>query len=345
MGITPVHFLYVDEGTRLHAKEFFTGDSEGNVLHCDMTRPVGEWKLKSIFRLRTEEDKPIALPLGYLIAGDRRGSDRWLFGGTANVTGPGQDRIQMPGGVIINQQKGLRNGEQYIFGLHMKNPKAETKTDLSYDNIPDPVTLKDLTSLKYLKTTPDGVYLPSWSEETAGEQVEKVGPDGWKLRLRPKINTTGTTVYPTEAEYVTADPFIHNGVLYVATFIPFTEQPTEQERCRDIGVSKLYALEPGTGASMWAGGAQSYVFKNIKIVGVSAAGNKLFMGIKALMTEAEVARETELNRYEETRNHKPYAGGSVVEIGTAAEGEKMSSDPIFDSPQQRQQIQYWREIF
>ncbi|MDR1048308.1 MAG: hypothetical protein LBL51_01015, partial [Synergistaceae bacterium] len=335
MGITPVHYLYEDEQTKLLAKELFTGDSEGNVLYSDLTFPVGDWKLKSIFRLRASGDKPIALPVGYLILGDKKGSNRWLFGGTADVMAPGQVMVTMPSGDKVNQQRGIHNDEQYLFGLHLKNPRAAVKADLSYPsgNVSVPVTLSDLTSLKYLKTTPP--ITPAWSGEATGDQPT-VGSDGWSLRLRPKIDDLST---PTEAEYVTSEPFYQSGVLYAATFIPFTELPTEQERCRDIGFGKLYALDPDTGDAMWEGG-QSYVFKNVKIVGISEARGRIFLGVKALKAGAI---EEGFGQYEETRHYKTHAGGSIVEIKPAAKSKDRMSLP--DIPPEIPNLQYWREIF
>ncbi|MDR1874954.1 MAG: hypothetical protein LBQ90_08105, partial [Synergistaceae bacterium] len=331
MGITPVHYLYDNEKTKLHAKEFFTGDSEGNVLHCDLTVPVDEWKLKSILRLRADKDSPIALPVGYLVLEDRKGN-QWLFGGTADVMAPGQVMLTMPTGEKVNQQRGIHNDEQYIFGLHTKNPNAQVKTDLSYPsgNTSAPVTLSDLTSLKYMKTVP--AITPAWSGEVSEDQVP-VGPDGWKLRLRPKIDDPHQ---PTEAEYITAEPFFQDGFLYVATFIPFTELPTDQERCRDIGFGKLYALDPDTGKSGWKGG-QAYTFRNIKIVGISAARGNLFMGIKTLRSGALEA----FAQYEETKNYVLHAENSIVEIHSAG-----SSGPSLpDIPPEIPHLQYWREIF
>jgi hypothetical protein len=331
MGITPVHYLYEDEKTKLHAKEFFTGDSEGNVLHCDLTVPVDQWKLKSIFRLRTDQDKPIALSVGYRVLQDRKGN-QWLFGGTSDIVAPGQVMITMPSGEKVNQQRGVRNDEQYIFGLHMKNPRETVKTDLSYPagNTSIPVTLNDLTPLKYLKTTPQ--ITPVWPGEVSEDQ-SAVGPDGWKLGLRPKIDDP---YQPTEAEYVTAEPFFLNGVLYAATFIPFTELPTDQERCRDIGYGKLYALDPENGRSMWKGG-QAYVFMNIKIVGISAARGNLFLGIKALKTGALEA----FGQYEETKDFVTHAENSIVEIHSARSKGPSLPDIAPEIPH----LQYWRETF
>jgi hypothetical protein len=333
MGITTVYYIYEDKKTELHAKEFFTGDSEGNVLHCDMTKPVEDWKLKSIFRLRAAGDKPIALPVCYLVLADSARTNRWLFGGTADVMAPGQTLFTAPSGEKVNQQRGIRNEEQYIFGLHMKNPAAEVKTDLSYPtgNTSNPVTLDDLTSFKYLKTDPP--VTPAWSGEVSEDQPA-VGPNGWKLRLRPKIDDIHQ---PTDAEYVTAAPFYQKGVLYVSTFIPFTELPTNQERCRDIGYAKLYALDPETGESMWAGG-QAYVFKNIKIVGISGARGNLFLGVKALKPGALGA----FAQYKETKEYATHANDSIVEMSSAAKS-KSSFVPNIEA--EIPHLQYWREIF
>jgi Tfp pilus tip-associated adhesin PilY1 len=239
----------------------------------------------------------------------------------------------MPSGDKVNQQRGIHNDEQYIFGLHLKNGAAAVKTDLSYPlgNTSAPVTVGDLTPLKYLKTVP--AITPAWFGEVSEDQPV-IGPDGWKLRLRPKIDDPYT---PTEAEYVTAEPFLDAGVLYVATFIPFAELPTDQERCRDVGFAKWYALDPETGKSMWKGG-QAYVFKNIKIVGMSSARGNLFIGVKTLKAEAQA----EFLKYEETKNYVTHADSSIIETKRAAESKSFS---VPDMEPVVPHLQYWREIF
>jgi hypothetical protein len=339
MGTAPVHYLYDDKG---YATELFTGDSEGNVLYCDLTRPVEEWKLKSIFRLRDAGDKPIALSIGYLVLQDKRGN-QWLFGGTSDITAPGQTMLETPSGENVKQQRGIRNDEQYIFGLHVKNPKAKT-TDLSYPagDFSDPLTLGNLTPLKYMKTYPE--ITPVWDGEVSEDQVD-VGPNGWRLGLRPRIDDPAQ---PTEAEYLTSEPFFEDGVLYAATFIPFAELP-DRKWCQDMGYSKLYAINPETGKSMWKGG-QAYTFMNIKIVGISAAGGNLFLGVRVLRPGA---LKSAFEAYEETKDHYAYAGDSLVQIGPRTlqikDPPEGSDDPKEGSLPNIQpkvpHMQYWREMF
>jgi hypothetical protein len=257
----------------------------------------------------------VAIPNGYAL-GKLGSESRWLFGGTADVMAPGM--------------RTLSNSEQYIFGLNLLN------LDLSYPsgNTSDLRATSDLTPLKYIQSDPP--LQPVWAGEAAGDQPA-VGKYGWRLRLRPRISDPKR---PTEAEYVTAAPFIYDNTLYVSTFTPHAWQLGTQERCRNIGDGKLYALDPMTGASKWKDDKgkpqQSYVLENVKVVGIAASRGKLFLGVKALNPEAIKA----FDRHRELRNPKLHANGSVVEVG-AADGPKTAPniEPIVPH------LQYWREIF
>jgi Tfp pilus tip-associated adhesin PilY1 len=309
MGIAPIS--YVSEG--LKTVEFYTGDSEGNILYCD-TRTGGPtgWTLDTLFRLRNVDASPggaIALTKGMAL-GDRSGT-RWLFSGTADlmVTDFSEDRM-------------LRNDEQYIFALNL-------------DKITDTAgveTTTDLTALNYMRNTSSA--LPAWVGEVSSPQVA-VPADafGWRLKLRPKM--VGDT--PTDAEYVTTTPLLYGGVLYVSTFIPRTRHSDDQEQCRDIGEGRLYALDPVTGASKWDDGTQqSYAFDNVKIVGISAARGNLFLGIKALRPGSVEA----FGQYEELRHFRGHALNTIIEIASASLPEgKPDLTPIVPH------LQYWREVF
>jgi Tfp pilus tip-associated adhesin PilY1 len=303
MGVTPV--TYFTQGGK--TTEFFTGDSEGNVLHCDTTEAPADWKLKSIFRLRTALDNPIALTKALEI-GRASGGTRWLFGGTANLMAPD-----------FSETRGLHNEEQYIFGLNLTRAMEETQ----------PATTSDLVALKYLRSTPD--VEPAWGE--TGEQNQVQPEDrGWALKLRPKLSHATD---PTDAEYVTTSPFLYDGVLYVATFIPRTRHPDDQEQCRDVGDSKLYALDPLTGASLWKNGTeQGLLFKDIKIVGISASGGNLFLGIKVLKPGGVQNLSAEMWAY------TLLADGTVLK-GPTAKTKVVRPTLTPEIPH----LQYWRESF
>ena len=311
MVIMPVFYVVLGDGT---LRDFFTGDSEGNVLHCrNPDATLENWTLKSIFRARNLGDVPgsvpggpIALPVSYAI-GSGSGA-RWLFAGTANVPGP--------------EGRELENTEQYIFALNLNNHPAYTGSST------EPMTLADLGRIR-----------------RHGDDPRDYGPDtgpnsrGWHIRLRERV----TGDFPRDGEYVSAPPFLYQGTLYVATFTPHTWNPGGgRERCVATGDGRLYALNPMTGAPMWgklpdeaSGTAQSLLFRNVKIVGVSAFGGNLFLGVRPMASGALGS----FNDHDDTRDHTIHAGGSVVEI----KGVLRAPPPSLietDVPH----VQYWREL-
>jgi Tfp pilus tip-associated adhesin PilY1 len=304
MGVAPV--VYFMQGGK--TIEFFTGDSEGNVLYCNTTEAPENWNLKSIFRLRTEhDDNPVALTKALEI-GKASDGNRWLFGGTSDLMVPD-----------FSEARTLRNDEQHIFGLNLTKAMNEST----------PVTLSDLVSLKYLKTSPD--IEPSYGETGNQNSVQSEDP-GWTLKLRPKLPHDTD---PTDAEYVVTSPFLYNGVLYVSTFVPRTRHPDDQEQCRDVGDGKLYALDPLTGGSQWKNGTeQALLFKDIKIVGISSSRGNLFLGIKILKPGASQNLSSEIGDY------KFHASNTVLEIPPAkvkrAKPKLKTKIP---------HLQYWRESF
>jgi outer membrane protein assembly factor BamB len=186
-----------------------------------------------------------------------------------------------------------------------------------------------LVSLKYLKSVPD--MAPTWGE--TGDQHPVLPQDrGWSLKLRPKL---AHPTDPTDAEYVVAPPFLYEGVLYVSTFIPHTRHPDDQEKCRDVGDGKLYALDPLTGVSQWKDGTeQALLFKEIKIVGISASGGNLFLGIKVLNPGALQSLPAEIWDY------TPLARNTVLK-GPAVKKENFIPTLTPGIPHS----QYWRESF
>lgn len=305
MGIAPVS--YITQGS--DTVEFFTGDSEGNVLHCDTTGAPSGWNLTSIFRLRTTANKPIALTKALKI-GKTSAGDRWLFGGTSDLMVPDFSATRM-----------LENDEQYIFGLNLN--KVIGKSPVA--------TLADLVELKYLRASPDVV--PSYGD--TGSQVPvPAGSYGWTLKLRPKMTHP---TEPTDAEYVTTSPFLYAGVLYVSTFIPKTRHPDDLEKCPELGDSKFYALDPLTGAGKWTDGSQAKLFSNIKISGISASRGRLFIGIKVLRSGAV----DNLKNDEDLKGLRKH-GEAAIDIG-APGYVAPGSDP--DVTPYLPHLQYWRESF
>jgi Tfp pilus tip-associated adhesin PilY1 len=321
MGTTPVYFVRKNSGSP-QMKEFFTGDSEGNILYCDMEKPVEDWKLRNIFQVRAARNKAVALPIAFEIV-NFSNAGRWLFGGAANVLSPMQEFVGTGGSV--RRQRALRNDEQFIFGLRISNMNATYPTDR---DVVTPKGMSDLTRLNYeIQATGTGVKQPD------------VGEYGWYLRLREAISSGST---PTEAEYVSGSPLYNpdNNTLYVATYTAYTENPNDQERCRDTGFAKLYALNPTTGASKWEDGKQAQTFRNVKIVGMSSYTRdingkpvgSIFLGVKPLGGEP-------LSSF--PLGSLTHADGSIVEVNVEVNPPANVPDLTPIVPH----LQYWREMF
>jgi len=298
MGIAPIYFVNNMDGplgTRDGGtlREFFTGDSEGNVLHSgvvfDSTAsppvaiPAHNWTLRSIFRARNLErgserglGGPIAMPLSYSIS--TRGAQRWLFSGTSNITAPGG--------------RELRNDEQYIFALRLNNHPAYS------DSRAAPLTLAALGGVEREQDADD----PSDPEDNTGPFIG-VNDYGWRMRLRPQV----AGEEPRDPEYVSVTPFLFDGVLLVATFTPHTWIPGgDRERCAATGDGRLYALDPATGASMWRNGAQSLRFRDTKIVGLSIFRGNLFVAVEEMATGAA---SLAFSAHEETSEFSAHGSG------------------------------------
>jgi Tfp pilus tip-associated adhesin PilY1 len=306
MGVAPIYYISLSK-TSQATKEFFTGDSEGNVLYCDMKGDPSSWNLKSIFQLRTvaNPDRPVAITQLFEIW------QRWLFGGTSNLMVPGKRQ--------------LANDEQFIFGLNLRQNPNLGGASVSA------MTTSDLVRLKYMK---DDIF-PEWTGAEEGNQ-ETVPADakGWRLQLRPKVIHE---TEPTEAEYVTTPPAIYQGVLYVSTFIARTRQPDDDEKCPELGDGKLYAFDPMTGRGMWSGGRQALVFSNIKIAGISASNGRLFLGIKVLQAGALGT----LSQHSDLEGFKTYAEGTTIAL--SALGVASGGEP--DVPYNIPFLHYWKERF
>ncbi|MDR1874790.1 MAG: hypothetical protein LBQ90_07260 [Synergistaceae bacterium] len=315
MGVAPI--FYVLNSSNNTTKEFFTGDSEGNVLYCDMQGAPSTWNMKSIFQLRTvtAPDRPVAITKAFEIGTQR--NVRWLFGGTADLMVPDS-------GAAVPERK-LTNAEQFIFGLNLtENPNLAGNADT-------PLSTTSLVALKYMA---DSIF-PAWSGAETGDQVSvPTDAKGWRLRLRPQVIHA---TEPTNPEYVTTSPFLYQGVLYVSTFIARTRQPEDDEKCPELGDSKLYALDPTTGKSAWTSGQQAVVFDNIKISGISAVNGRLFLGVKVLRSGALNA----LNDKSDIAGFRTHADGTTIDIGAMGDAGASAPDVPYNIPL----LQYWKERF
>gem|GEM_PF-4690482 len=339
MGITPVYYIPATGRTQ----EFFTGDSEGNVLYCDARMAPGDWTLRNIFRLRAQETNPgspIALPHAYEIVRFSSGHGRWLFGGTADILAPEDPYVPREYGDdgAPPRQRGIYNEEQYIFAL--KNIDSDHYLgNPTYDDVNTIPRLNELVSLTWYETN-------LANNDVQNEAAVRANQYGWKLRLAPPDPSRKP---PTGAEYVTAPPHFNagNGVLYVATFTPYTTDELDEDAAEggcDVGFARFYAFDPTTGKPIWnEGHTQAYEFKNVKIVGISDYNRKingkdfasLFLGVRALSGGALSG----FGDYDEL-NYTEH-GDSTVEIETAHGGGGGTPDlePVIPHPQ------YWREVF
>jgi len=366
MGITPVYYVLANPTTRgcRITSEMFTGDSEGNILYMDMGPDPTTWQLKTIFRTRTIEpgsppNLPIALPIAYEIVffpsfphtwsgadGARMGA-RWLFGGTANVVGPGQEYHPVTN---VRRQRGLYNEEQYIFALNLRHlgrpgghagaiPNIPAGPSRSFFTPENPPNLSDLTALH----RGDGTNGTHPTQPAIGEF-------GWKLRLAPPnpthVSPDGVT-RPAGDEYVTIAPHFNpnNAALYVATFTPFIDNAGDLELdCGNIGFSRLYAFDATTGRSIFGNGdRQFYQFHDVKIVGLSSYARTvdgqrygyLFLGLQGLSPGAIDTALAGLGSYFDVT---PLADGAGASLRNRLDGSPIGNllNPT---------MMYWREVF
>jgi Tfp pilus tip-associated adhesin PilY1 len=282
MGITPVVY---HENSENKAVAFYTADSEGNIMKCDLEE--SNRKLKSIFQLRTlgnslahvgsgytvaSQDLPVAIPKKLVLAKSRN-SYMWVFGGTSDLFAPGSDAYEY---------RRLINKEQFIFGVNVDNVYKADEMNHPGINAAN-ANVRKLTYYRDGMPSKYGNYgVPYVFDDELGIR-HGVDDYGWVLRLRPKVDDAG-------AEYLSADPYLMNSVLYVATFIPY-EGASADEACSDIGVAKLYALDPSTGHSIMPN-KSAITMENLKIAGLTGnpTTNRLVLSIKEL-TPGAAGRE------------------------------------------------------
>lgn len=313
MGVTPITYINDEQG---RTREIYTADSEGNILHCDTDTPVANWKLQGVFQLRTyseserpnttavSADLPVATPLGLLSATTGAG-DKWLYGATADIMAP--------------EERKLTNAQQFLFGLCLsKLAGNETTTDLK--------------QWKYMN---DGL-LPPHPEAIAFDATANLlqaSDKGWVLRLRPKMTDANN---PRDAEYATTDPFLYDNKLFVATFVPNTRSAEKEETCPELGDAKFYIFNPITGKSFLSD-RQAFTLRNVKIAGITAVGNSVWVGIQELGVNATQLAAQDINSNVDGVLATVH-GSEGIEIEFPEEDD----NPIRITPN-IPHIQYWRE--
>lgn len=324
MGISPI--IYREDSLK-RTDLFYTADSEGNILFCDTSKAsdVNNWKIDSVFKMAASDDSvvvhsPVVIPHAMVYA--RRSeptTEEWLFGGTADIAGPGSRDYG-------DNSRKLINKEQFIFGLNLSNIKKKDASDpLKWTPHNTIYKTSDLVELDYHDYSSNDIkpvyrgYVPVNTNITLG----------WYLTLRPTM-PKGSDEQGTEQEYVSAPPFLFNERLYVGTFISYTKVGSDID-CKSVGVSKLYSLSPSTGAPL----VEPKTMENLKIVGFSGSGSRLSIAVQELMGGAVKDAVDKLD------DAKPLAGGSVIE--TKAPGAEPVPIPLI--PTNTPYIQYWREKF
>ena len=334
MGISPI--IYYENGDS-KAMAFYTADSEGNIMQCNMEgESLPHWKLKSLFQLRTlgtlfpyengaaippAGDLAVAIPRKMLLARSRN-NYTWLIGGTSNLYAPE---------IVSDDSNKLINAEQFIFGLNtnslLKSAELNMGITPSNGNVRKmPYYIDDIPA-KY------GKYGQPYNYDNELGINYGMGDYGWVLRLRPKFGIT-------DAEYLSADPYLMNNILYIATFIPYAGSVSE-EVCSDIGVSKLYTLDPSTGRSVIRD-KPAITLENVKIVGMTGnqAKNRLVLSLKELKVDA---KKEIFNNFSGTTE----IGNGLFEID-APGGKPFESgegNPDFDFEELVPHAQYWSERF
>lgn len=245
MMITP--FAYLRNRTTGVTSQFYTADSLGNVLFCDVDKKsLNSWEMESIFQVLSTEGTPLVIPRSVAVADAPRTKDRWVYIGTADLMTPDYSATRQ-----------LVNPEQYIVGVNTSQTVGGETTNSS--------------TIHRLNYENDG---------TTGQQDNNapLAAVGWLLKLAAATATT-------EAEYVTTSPFLYAGTLYVSTFIPSPSVGEGDDECASAGNARLYAFDPQNGAGKWEG-HHAVTIKNVKIAGMTAHDGKLYIGVKAFTSDA-----------------------------------------------------------
>jgi hypothetical protein len=218
--------------------------------------------MKGIFQLRTwaeaatsvspavAADLPLVVRHTLLTAKPSGANDiSWIFGGTAD--------LMMPD---TSDTRKLTNAQQVIFGINRTVAPETAKLD-------------DLQRWPYFSDAINPAYGVAFNADGRALAENAIG---WVLRLRPKMEDASE---PRDAEYMTADPYLYRGELYIATFVPHTRQAGQSETCPETGDAKLYAFNPLTGRPRTQT-KDHVLLRNIKIVGVSAREGRIYLGIQ-----------------------------------------------------------------
>lgn len=255
MAIAPLTLIKLKRGNRI-LTEFFTADSEGNVLSCDVAgKKVSDWKLKSLFRLTTVaangvlEGKPVAIPKALLKLRRKFSRNSVLIGGTCDVLAPGSG---------TDPTRRVHNEQQFIFCLQL-------------DRLAGTETTKDLRPL-----VSEDINI-EWKDPGDISPTEK----GWALRLKAEDNRN-------EAEFVTTAPYFYEGKLVVTTYIP---QKISQDVCvvSERGVGRVYILDVDTGKATF----KPILVKNVKLTGVTGVRGRLLFSAEEKRSGALKEAEAE----------------------------------------------------
>ena len=351
MGISPVIYQENNANPK-RTIAFYTADSEGNILKCDVeNRDIGFWRLKSILQLRTmgssvpyegavvdppDEGLAVAVPRKMILARTRNGFT-WLLGGTSDLCAPGGDTYEY---------RKLKNREQFIFGFNVRNILEFGQVDSGITPARAINRINLATGEPFMRNMPyysDGIPAKYGNYGQVYRHDANLGirfgndDYGWVLRLRPKT-------IEAEAEYLSADPFLMNGILHVATFIPYPGRISE-ETCSEVGLARLYALDPSTGLSAIVD-KPAITLENVKIVGLTGnrKTNRLVLSVKELSVGA-AGREILDNR--NFSNALDISSNSTLfEVGIPGVNyDPYRSDPELNFEPLRPHVQYWRESF
>jgi hypothetical protein len=219
------------------------------------TAPSG-WKIRAIGTLRLPTDPDTAsysVPAG-VVVGARvdRASQKWVAGGTSDVGTKGVIRNE-DGNKTYDAK--LKNKEQLIFCFRL--PDMYSGEGPSYRG-------------GYAGVSNGWTSLDS-EDGNAGINLD-AEHDGWYIPLRH-----GVAGY--EDEYVTTQPIMFGGNLYISTFMPEVLDENSQGACDSgefSGTGRLYALEIESGRDgLWSGDKKYLEFDGIKMSGftLSKSGN------------------------------------------------------------------------
>ena len=237
MAVAPLTLVKLKKDNRV-LTEFFTADSEGNVLSCDVAgKKVSNWKLKSLFRLTTVPvdgipgGKPVAIPKALLKLRRKVSRQSALVGGTCDLLAPGSG---------TDPTRKVHNDQQFIFCLQLERLTGKETT-------------KDLVALT------DRDINTVWNDPGQLSSDQK----GWALKLKAEDKHD-------EAEFVTTSPFFYDGKLIVTSYTP---EKISQDVCivSERGIGRIYTLDVDTGRSL----AKPVSLKNVKVTGVTGVRGRI----------------------------------------------------------------------